>query len=50
VLNILGKTVYRTALDKPTIEIDLSRFPKGSYILKTDSKTGNSSYRKVLVY
>jgi len=50
VLNILGKTVYRTALNKPTIEIDLSRFPKGSYILKSESKTGDCMYRKVVVY
>lgn len=50
VFNILGEAVYRTVLDKSKSEIDLSRFPKGSYIVKINSKTGNCLYRKVVVY
>lgn len=50
VFNMLGESVYLKAVDKSTTQIDLSRFSKGSYILKLVSKSGDYCYRKILVY
>jgi hypothetical protein len=47
IINSIGDVVYTNAMVHRQIDIDLSSFPKGIYIIKTLSGT-NIAYKKVV--